>query len=331
MAKKVSVVIPFFQREPGLLRKAVNSALKQSGDFRMEIVVVDDGSPMPARRELGDLLSRYPDNFIIVEQNNAGCFPAGNSALNHVSPDADYIAFLDSDDEWFDGHISNAVWALNQGYDIYFSDFYQLNQSVTAFNRATRIDVQQHPRIHPAKPIHAYSGNMVDQVITGNIFGTSTIVYRRKTFQDIRYLEGYKHTGPEYIFWIQLALRSNKIAFSSEPECRYGGGVNIFSESGWGSDKFLSVRHDEIKYRKHLLQNLALSNELRTKLKEKIRQSRIGFGKGLLHNLLHQGGVNQQLLWKQARLDPMSFVSLLYMPGIMISEKVAALLDRNRN
>jgi succinoglycan biosynthesis protein ExoW len=330
MSKKVSVVIPFFQRERGLLRKAVNSALKQRGEFRMQIVVVDDGSPIPARSELEDLLSIYGDKFVIVEQENAGCFPAGNVALNHVSPDSDYVAFLDSDDEWFDGHISNAVWALNRGYDLYFSDFYQLNKNVTAFNRAKRIAVCQHPRIDPAKPIHEYSGNMVDQVITGNVFGTSTIVYRQKTFQDIRYLEGYKHTGPEYIFWIQLALRSRKIAFSSEPECRYGGGVNIFSESGWGTEKFLSVRHDEIRYRKYLLDTLPLSEGLRNHLKSKIRESRIAFGKGLLHSLRHRTGLNRQMLWNQAVLDPMSYVSFLYAPGVIIGEKIAGLLGRNQ-
>ena len=241
MNKKVSVVIPFFQRQPGLLRKAVISALGQKGDYRMEIVIVDDESPIPARTELADLLPQHSDKFIIVEQKNAGCFPAGNTGLNHVSSDSDYIAFLDSDDEWFEGHLEHAVWALDQGYDLYFSDFYQLNQTVTAFNRAKRIDVEKHPRIHSSKPIHEYRGDMVDQIIRGSILGTSTIVYNRKTFAETRYLENYKHTGPEYIFWIQLALRSKKIAFSSAPECQYGGGVNIFSESGWGTDKFLSV------------------------------------------------------------------------------------------
>jgi succinoglycan biosynthesis protein ExoW len=322
MSKKVSVVIPFFQREAGLLRKAVESALKQTGDFRMEIVIVDDESPIPVRRELDDLLARHPDKFVIVEQKNAGCFPAGNSGLNHVSPDSDYVAFIDSDDEWFDGHIEHAVWALDQGYDLYFSDFYQLNQTVTAFNRAKRIDVQQHPRIHPTEPIHQYRGDMVNQIITGSILGTSTIVYNLKTFADVRYLENYKHTGPEYIFWIQLALRSKKIAFSAEPECRYGGGVNIFSEASWGSDKFISVRHEEIKWRKHLLMNFPLPENQKKTLIVKIQESRLGFAKGLLHNLLHNGKVNGDLLLRHAKLDPKTFLLLPIVPAKIVYDKL---------
>jgi succinoglycan biosynthesis protein ExoW len=335
MNKKISVVIPFFQRQPGLLRKAVISALDQKGDYRTEIIIVDDGSPIAAREELADLLSKHPEKFIIVEQKNAGCFPAGNTGLNHVSSDSDYIAFLDSDDEWFEGHLEQAVWALDQGYDLYFSDFYQLNQTVTAFNRAKRIDVEKHPRIHSSKPIHEYRGDMVDQIIRGSILGTSTIVYNRKTFAETRYLENYKHTGPEYIFWIQLALRSKKIAFSSAPECRYGGGVNIFSESGWGTDKFLSVRHDEIKFRKYLLQNVPLSADQKRAVKDKIRQSRIAFGRGFLHNLFHNGGVNGQLLWSQFRVDPMTYMTLFSVPASVMNEKLEAMLaqraSRRRN
>jgi succinoglycan biosynthesis protein ExoW len=322
MNKKVSVVIPFFQRQSGLLRKAVESALKQTGNFRIEIVIVDDESPVPARTEMADLLSKHTDKLVIVEQKNAGCFPAGNTGLNRVSPDADYIAFLDSDDEWFDGHIEHAVWALDQGYDFYFSDFYQLNQTVTAFNRAKRIDVQKHPRIHPSEPIHEYKDDMVNQIITGSVLGTSTIVYNRQHFNDVRYLENYKHTGPEYIFWIQLALRAKKIAFTSIPECRYGGGVNIFSEASWGTDKFLSVRHEEIKWRTHLLTSFALPNDQKHCVIAKIQQSRLGFAKGLLHNILHNGKVDGEVLRKQAKLDPKTFLLLPILPARIIYEKL---------
>lgn len=326
MNKKVSVVIPFFQRQAGLLRKAVVSALKQKGDYRMEIVIVDDESPIPAQSELADLLPQHSDKFIIVEQKNRGCFPAGNTGLNHVSPDADYIAFLDSDDEWFDGHIAHAVWALEQGYDLYFSDFYQLNQAVTAFNRAKRIDVQKHPRIHPTEPIHEYKGDMVDQIIRGNIFGTSTIVYNRKTFQEVRYLEDYKHTGPEYIFWLHLALRSDKIAFSSAPECRYGGGVNIFSESGWGTDKYLSVRHDEIKWKRHILERLPLAQEQVCLVRTRIRESRLNFARGLVHNLLHNRKVSRELLLRQWQLDPLTIPSTIWALGAVGFQKLRSSL-----
>ena len=328
MSSKISVVIPFFQREAGLLRKAVLSALRQKGEYRLEVVIVDDESPVLPQSELFDLLSQFPDRFKIIRQNNGGCFPANNTALQHVSDDTDFVACLDSDDEWEDCHLEHAVWALERGYDLFFSDFYQLNQTITAFNRAKRIDVGKHKRIHPSKPIHEYQGDMVDQIITGNIIGTSTVVYNFKKFRALRYLQNFKHTGPEYIFWISLAAGSKKIAFSSIPECRYGGGVNIFSESSWGTDKFLSVRHEEIKWRLHLLHSFPLSENQKSNVIVKIQQSRLGFAKGLLHNLLHNGKVNRTLLLRQAKLDPKTFLLLPTLPARLACEKLSSSLFR---
>jgi succinoglycan biosynthesis protein ExoW len=57
----------------------------------------------------------------LVKQENAGCFAACNAALDNMGADTDYVAFLDSDDEWFDEHLANALIALDQGYDLYFS------------------------------------------------------------------------------------------------------------------------------------------------------------------------------------------------------------------
>ena len=323
MSRKISVVIPFFQRQAGLLRKAVLSALKQRGEYRLEIVIVDDESPVPPNEELSDLLLQFPDRFKIIHQKNAGCFPANNTALQHVSADTDFVACLDSDDEWEDCHLEHAVWALERGYDLFFSDFYQLNQSVTAFNRAKRINVAKHKRVHPSEPIHEYQGDMVNQIITGNIIGTSTVVYNYKKFRDLRYLQNFKHTGPEYIFWISLAAESEKIAFSSLPECRYGGGVNIFAESGWGTDKFLSIRHEEIKWRTHLLHNFPLSDHQRASVISRIEQSRRGFVTGLLHNLLHNGKINGNLLVRHAKLDPRTFLLLPIIPVQLAYEKLS--------
>ena len=40
----VAVIIPFYQRQPGLLLRAVRSALSQSG-CTVDIIVIDDSSP----------------------------------------------------------------------------------------------------------------------------------------------------------------------------------------------------------------------------------------------------------------------------------------------
>jgi succinoglycan biosynthesis protein ExoW len=319
---KVSVVIPYFQRREGILRNTVLSALRQKTDATVRVLVVDDQSPVPARTELSEILASYPQSVRIVEQKNAGAGAARNTGLDNVDPDTDYVAFLDSDDEWTTSHISRAVWALQNGYDFYFSDFYQLAQTVTAFNRAGRIRISEHRQIHPTEPIHEYAGDMVDQILTGNILGTSTIVYNFRKFPTIRYPIDYRHTGEEYIFWLRLASSTKRIAFSSAADCRYGAGVNIYSESGWGTDKYLSLVHDDIKYRKYLLGNMGLNPAQQDGIRKRIRRLRIDYAKGLFHNLINNGKVDASMVRKHLLFDPMTLFTMAFAPGVIVYEKL---------
>ena len=89
----VSVVIPAFGREK-LASQAVQSVLAQSSRAR-EIIVVDDGSAPPISREIRKLggnvrLIRLPVNQGVSHARNVGVLAA----------EAEYIAFLDSDDTW---------------------------------------------------------------------------------------------------------------------------------------------------------------------------------------------------------------------------------------
>ena len=226
---KFAVVIPFYQRQSGILMKAVQSILAQTvAADRVHIVIVDDGSPVSARLELAGLSD---PRIQIIEQANAGPAAARNKALDNVASDVEFVAFLDSDDEWTPDHLANADIALGAS-DFYFSDFFQLGQTVSAFNRAGRINVHSHRPI--VGTVHHYDGDMFDQVLSGNIIGTSTVVYRYAKFPTLRFREAFVNAGEDYLFWLELAQLTKNISFSSACECTYGKGVNIFSGSGWG-------------------------------------------------------------------------------------------------
>ena len=88
----VSVVIPCYNREQ-ILPRAIESAVSQTV-CPHEIVVVDDGSrdgSAKVARSFGDLVR-------VVEQPNAGAAAARNRGIEVAT--GDWIAFLDSDDEW---------------------------------------------------------------------------------------------------------------------------------------------------------------------------------------------------------------------------------------
>lgn len=307
MTRKIAVVIPYYQKRAGILSKALRSALGQQGDFTLDIIVVDDASPVPARTELADI-EAAAGRVRVAEQPNGGPAAARNRALDLVAHDTDYVAFLDSDDEWIPEHLTHAVTALEAGHDFYFADHYQLHQSVTAFQRAGRIDPGAHPAIGGAAQLHSYQGDMFNQILTGNVIGTSTVAYRWALCPALRFREEFVYAGEDYLFWLELAQRSQRIAFSSLCECTYGEGVNIFAGSGWGTEKSLNRLHYEMKFKKALPSLFRLTPAQLANIGNEVRSLRRSFVADLMHRLSHRKPVAGDVLRGQWRTDPKSFL-----------------------
>ena len=92
MAQTIAVVIPTHDRAD-FLTTAIDSALAQSRPPD-EIVVVDDGST----DDTASVLARYGDRIRVLRQDNAGQAAARNRGV--AATNADWVAFLDSDDCW---------------------------------------------------------------------------------------------------------------------------------------------------------------------------------------------------------------------------------------
>src|SRR3989304_8665251 len=180
MSYRLTEVIPFNTPKSGILQMAIRSALGQTSIDDFHIIVVDDISPIPASQEVSCFSDFERKRIRVVQQErNGGPGAARNRGLELLEEeDVEYVAFLDSDDGWLPSHLSNALVALSSGFDFYFADFFQLNQEISAFNRAKRIAVADHPLLHGTSTLHQYKGEMFNQILTGNIIGTSTVVYR---------------------------------------------------------------------------------------------------------------------------------------------------------
>ncbi len=90
---KVSAVIPAYNRRDYITR-AIESAIRQSLPVD-EIVVIDDGST-DGTAELVE--SRYSNTVRVVRQSNTGVSGARRRGI--LEARGEWIAFLDSDDEW---------------------------------------------------------------------------------------------------------------------------------------------------------------------------------------------------------------------------------------
>jgi succinoglycan biosynthesis protein ExoW len=308
----ITVVIPYFQRDPGVLRKALLSVMAQRGcSLPIHVIVVDDSSPLPASDEIA--LLELPDSISlqVILRPNGGPGAARNTGLDAVPSHSRYLAFLDSDDEWSPDHLERALAALGLGFDFYFADFYQLAQTVSAFARAGRIRVDEHPRLQlPHANLHAYSGDMFDQILRGNLVGTPTVVYSWPRFSETRFLTEFTMAGEDYLFWMTLASHGARIAFSSQIETTCGKGVNVFSGSGWGTDGHLLRVHQEIKYRLFVARRFALNSTQQAHICADLSRLRMGLVRDVLHRIRSRKPIAWTVLLNHAKLDPYFIVAL---------------------
>jgi len=107
----VSVIIPTYNRAE-FVTKAIDSILVQTyRDY--EIIVVDDGSTDKTQQ----VLEPYLDKISYIHQDNAGVSAARNRGV--VEAKGQWIAFLDSDDQWLPEKLSVQVAAVQKNPNLY--------------------------------------------------------------------------------------------------------------------------------------------------------------------------------------------------------------------
>lgn len=94
-ATSVSVILPFYNREKTLFR-AIESVLQQTQPVK-ELILIDDGSTDNSAQIAHSYTQQY-DHIKFVSQPNQGAAAARNLGLTIAT--GQWIAFLDSDDEW---------------------------------------------------------------------------------------------------------------------------------------------------------------------------------------------------------------------------------------
>ena len=97
--KKISVIIPTYNGGE-YLEQTLQSVVKQTGDFELEILVCDDCST----DNTVEIAKAYGCKILTTETNSGG--PNKGRNLGILNASGDYIAFLDQDDQWVDDKLN---------------------------------------------------------------------------------------------------------------------------------------------------------------------------------------------------------------------------------
>ena len=301
---RIAVVIPFYQRRAGILPNALRSIAAQDTSSALHVFVVDDGSPIAATDEV----SRVPevsDRVTVLRQHNGGPGAARNTALDAAAGQFDLVAFLDSDDTWSPQHLSRAERAMAAGAEFFFSDYGLRTGDVTAFQRC-RFDeeIRRQRRIDPDLLWH--TTDFVDTVLRYHI-GTGTVVYDFARFPQVRFPTQLRYSHEDTLFWLTIAMGTQRIAFSDQSGMVLGCGINIYGSAGWGTSEELARLRDEVAFARDVLRDFTLTGAQRTYLTERMREARRTAQLNALHQL--------SAVLRYFRTDPVALSGLLRQAG----------------
>lgn len=323
---KFGVIIPYFQRKPGLLRGALESIKRQSllrrPDCTIQIIVVDDASPYPARAEVEGFECTSGMHLRVHVQANGGAGAARNAGLGLIDADCSFVAFLDSDDEWVKHHLESAVAAFNVGADFYFCD--AIRHRAQAAENALLPDwfAAGLTAVAGDENLYTYKGDSDLVIVKGIVPTTSTIVHRNRP-RLTTFPSRYFRFGEDQYYCLSYFSEPTCIVYSSTPGVRCGIGVNVFSGNEPGSENSRSCLMDEISFRIDALSTLALSTQAAEHVRSRLRRARFqALGQGLWFALDGE--------WGWLRRSILAHPSVLLALPDVLREMLATRHGRNR-
>ncbi len=179
---EVSVIIPTYNRLEMVLR-AVDSVLKQR--FKnFECIVVDDGST----DETFEMLSLIKDSRLkIVSQKNKGVSAARNKAIDNSC--GNYIALLDSDDEWEPRKLDKQLLFMKEGqFEIAQTD---------------EIWIRKGKRVNQCKKHEKPEGFFFERSLAMCMVSPSCVMFSRKFWDAVGPFDENMAACEDYDLWLR--------------------------------------------------------------------------------------------------------------------------------
>jgi len=315
MDKAVGVVIPFYQKEKGLLSNSLNSIFDQTmKEINFIIVIVDDESPVSACSELTNLT--IPDNCKVelIEQKNAGPASARNRALDFLEgQDIQLVAFLDSDDLWMKHHIQSAITAMNvNNADFYFCDHSRFDSERSWFESLGLIDnweqIVKKYKIDSNENLVSLSGDRCFSLFLNDYLSqTSSVVYNFQNNKKIRFDEELVSAGEDYFLWLEIVNKSSKVTFSLNKGLHCGKGVNIYYDSfDWSKLAASRLLGYELLLYKKILKSFNLSTDDKHLISAELLKRKQSYSYLTIKHFLTGKGLDTSLLIKVSKLSPVT-------------------------
>jgi len=219
---RISVIIPTYNRER-LLPRALRSVINQS-TTPAEVIVVDDGSSDNTRQVIKEIAAWADLELRYLRQSNRGPAAARNLGIRAAS--GEYLAFLDSDDEFHRDKLAIQYARLCSQANCRIS-----HTRETWLRRGSHLN---------QKKIHAPpDGDIFLQCLRLCCVGMSTVMMHRGVFDTYGYFDETLRCCEDYDFWLRLAPFECFCLVQQQLTVKHGGRPDQVSNAfRTGMDRF---------------------------------------------------------------------------------------------
>ncbi len=261
---KISVIIPVFNRS-AVIGRAIESVLNQTYPAH-QVIVVDDASTDETPR----VLERYlPRIRIIRLTQNRGVSAARNAGIRAAT--GDWIAFLDSDDQWLPEKLQMAV------------EFHREHPEYRIF-QSEEIWIRNGRRVNPKKKHRKPQGWIFKPSLELCLISPSAVIIQHSLFEQVGLFDESLPVCEDYDLWLRVTRRFPVGLDRRFGIIKYGGHEDQLSRKYWGMDRF------RIQAMEKHLSDPELPDDLRAALlSELIRKTEIliAGGKKRNKNVVH--------------------------------------------
>jgi glycosyltransferase involved in cell wall biosynthesis len=198
----ISVVIPTYNRRKTIGR-SIDSVLNQTL-FPSEIIVVDDGSTDGT----SDYIQSNFPSIRLLQQTNKGVSSARNMGIR--SSNSDWVALLDSDDEWFPQKLEKQVMTLSQSPDIKFC-------------HTEEIWIRNGVRVNQMKKHQKYGGHIFYKCLDMCRISPSSVLFHQSILDDVGYFDKDLKVCEDYDLWLRITAKFPVLYIDESLIKKYGG------------------------------------------------------------------------------------------------------------
>jgi len=232
----VSIVMCTYNRASKLVR-AIESVVAQTyKDW--ELIIVDDASTDDTQNTIAAYKeSNEIERLVYIKNNqNRGVSYSRNIGLSQVS--GEYVAFLDSDDEWYYYHLEEAVDTLSStGYQVccglWAEEHHgaQMNVWDIDWFKESALEMQQDLNVNIKDRLWLFGDDFYEYVLKTCFycFQINTIVVRKNVIDDIGTFNEEQKTSEDMEYTYRILAKYNLVVINKPHFLYHFGEDNLYA------------------------------------------------------------------------------------------------------